>query len=138
MGSPYNWPLIDQPLELSSPVSQSSGFLKDFIYLFLKRGERREKEKERKINVREKHQSVVSLDSLSREQTHNLGMCLTGNRTGDHLLCGMMPNQLSLTSQVISPVLLSTHLTVRGQDFFPKFSSFLEIQLYITLCRFKV
>ena len=36
-------------------------FLKDFIYLFLERGEGREKERERNITVREKHWSVASL-----------------------------------------------------------------------------
>ena len=30
-------------------------FFKDFIYLFLKRGEGRKKERERNIDVREKH-----------------------------------------------------------------------------------
>ena len=37
-------------------------FLKDFIYLFLKREERREKERERNINVQEKHQLAASLE----------------------------------------------------------------------------
>ena len=35
-------------------------FFKDFISLFLDRGKRREKEKERNIDVREKHQLVAS------------------------------------------------------------------------------
>ena len=35
-------------------------FLKGFINLFLERGEGREKERERNISVREKHQSVAS------------------------------------------------------------------------------
>ena len=35
-------------------------FLKDFTYLFLESGEGREKEKERNIEAREKHQSVAS------------------------------------------------------------------------------
>ena len=34
--------------------------LKDFIYLFLERGEGRERERERKIDVGEKHQSLAS------------------------------------------------------------------------------
>ena len=34
--------------------------LKDFIYLFLERREGREKKRERNIDVREKHQLVVS------------------------------------------------------------------------------
>ena len=35
-------------------------FFKDFIYLFLERWEGREKEKERNIDVQEKHQWVAS------------------------------------------------------------------------------
>ena len=37
-----------------------SYILKDFIHLFLERGEGREEERKRKIDVREKHQSVAS------------------------------------------------------------------------------
>ena len=37
----------------------SYNFSKDFIYLFLERGEGREKERERNIDVREKHQLVA-------------------------------------------------------------------------------
>ena len=47
-----------------NPLSYTSQdlfmFFKYFIHLFLGRGERREKEKERNIDVREKHQSVAS------------------------------------------------------------------------------
>ena len=35
-------------------------FFKDFIYLFLQRGEERGKERERNIDVREKHRLVAS------------------------------------------------------------------------------
>ena len=35
-------------------------YFKDFIYLFLEGGDRREKERKRNINVRQKHQSVAS------------------------------------------------------------------------------
>ena len=37
-----------------------SKIFKDFIYVFLERGEGREKERERDIAMREKHQSVAS------------------------------------------------------------------------------
>ena len=49
-------------------------FFKDFIYLFLERGEGREEERERNINVGEKHGSDASR-LLERTQPHNLGMC---------------------------------------------------------------
>ena len=47
-------------------------FLKDFIYLFLERGGGRRKQRERNIDVREKHQSVGSVASQ---------MAPTGNQT---------------------------------------------------------
>ena len=40
--------------------SQISLFFKEGIYLFLERGEGREKERERNIDVREKHRLVAS------------------------------------------------------------------------------
>ena len=46
------------------------------IYLFiLERGEGREKERERNIEVREKHQSIASCTRPIRDGTCNLGMC---------------------------------------------------------------
>ena len=59
----------------------SMPFLKDFIYLFLERGEGREEERERNINVREKHWSVAShtrpvwAPSRSRDRTWSSDMC---------------------------------------------------------------
>ena len=50
-------------------------FLKDFIYLFLERGEGREEEMKRSINVREIHQSVASCTPPTGDMAHNLGMC---------------------------------------------------------------
>ena len=52
-----------------------SFFLKDFIYLFLERGKRREKERERNIDLREKHQSVASRRPPAGDLAHNPGMC---------------------------------------------------------------
>ena len=62
-------------------------FLKDFIYLFLERGEGREKERERNIDR----------PSSNQHQTRNPGMFPNQNRTGDLSVCGKMPNQLSHT-----------------------------------------
>ena len=44
------------------------------MYLFLG-GERRGKERERNIDVREKHQSTVSRIHPDQDWTHNPGMC---------------------------------------------------------------
>ena len=41
-------------------------FLKDFINLFLERGERREKERQRNTDMREKHRLVVSHTCLDQ------------------------------------------------------------------------
>ena len=45
------------------------------MYLFLERGERREKKRERNIDAREKLQSVTSHTPPTRDPTHNPGVC---------------------------------------------------------------
>ena len=49
-------------------------FLEDFIYSFRDRG-KEEKERERNINVCEKHQSVASRTPPTRVLGHIPGMC---------------------------------------------------------------
>ena len=73
-------------------------FKKDFISLFLERGERREKERERKINVQEIHQSVASCASSTGDLTHNPGM-YCGNRTSNLSVHRLAFNLLSHISQ---------------------------------------
>ena len=72
-----------------------SFFFKDFIYLFLERGERRK----RNINVRQKHWSFASCKPPARDLAHNPSMSSDWNRTGHLLACGTSPNPLSHTSQ---------------------------------------
>ena len=50
-------------------------FFKDFIYLFLKRGEEREKEMERNIDATKKHQLVASRTRCDQDRTRNPGTC---------------------------------------------------------------
>ena len=50
-------------------------FKKNFIYLFLERGEGREKERERSINVGEIHQLVAFHMPPTGNLAHNPGMC---------------------------------------------------------------
>ena len=74
------WPQDHCHLHSSLPVSNPINspfilFLRDFIYLFLERGEGREKEWERNIDVRDKHQSVPSCTCPNQDQIHNPGMC---------------------------------------------------------------
>ena len=66
---------------------------KEFIYLFLERGERREKERERNIDVPEKWLPLSSPQPGTWPSTQ--AYALTGNRTCDVLVCRTMPNPLS-------------------------------------------
>ena len=68
-------------------------FFKDFIYLFLERGERRETERER-------HQCVVTshMHTLLGTWPATQAWALTGNRTGDPLVGSPALNPLSQSS----------------------------------------
>ena len=61
-----------------------------YIYLFLERRGGREKERER---------NMYQLPFILGTEPVTQACALTGNRTCDFLLCGMMPNQLSPTDQ---------------------------------------
>ena len=67
-------------------------FCKDFIYLFIFREKGRDEERGINIYV------TCDIPAPKGEQTWNPEMALTRNGTGDPLLCGMTPNQLSHTS----------------------------------------
>ena len=59
-------------------------FFKDFVYVcmyvcILERGEGREKERERNIHMREKHQSVASHMPPTRDPATTQACALTGN-----------------------------------------------------------
>ena len=58
-------------------------FLKDFIYLFFDRGKGREKERERNVNV----WLLLTWPPLGTWPTTRV-CALTGNWTGNHLVCG--------------------------------------------------
>ena len=47
----------------------------DFMYLFLERGERKEKERDRNMDVQEKHRLVVSHTPPTRHLERNPGKC---------------------------------------------------------------
>ena len=76
-------------------------FFRKFHYLFLERGEGRDKERERNINVREKHHLVAShMHPDPGDWTLNPGMCPDQELNWGHFsLCGRMANQLSYISQ---------------------------------------
>ena len=68
--------------------------LKKIIYLFLERGEGRE----RNINVRNIHQLPLTRPQLGTWPATQ-ACALTGNGTTNISLCGTMPSQLSHTGQ---------------------------------------
>ena len=74
-------------------------YFKDIIYLFLARGQGREKGRERNIDVREKHQLVASCMPPTGDLATTQACVLTGNQTGDFLVCRMMPIPVRHTSQ---------------------------------------
>ena len=67
-------------------------FLKDFIYLFLDRGERKEKERERNINV-----WLPIMHPLLWTWPATQACALTGNQTGGPLVHRQALNPLSHT-----------------------------------------
>ena len=75
----------------------SGHFLKDFIYLILERGERREKEREKNTDVRKKYQLIASL--TQGDPTCLQASALMRNQTGKLLLCKMRFTQLSHPGQ---------------------------------------
>ena len=69
-------------------------FFKDFIYLFLERGEEKEKDRERNIHV------LLPLECpLLGTWPATQACALTGNGTGDPLVCRLVLHPLSHTSQ---------------------------------------
>ena len=75
-------------------------FFKDFIYIFLERGEGRERGRETAMSERNRNISRLTLAHLrpvTRPTTQ--ARALTGNWTSDFLVCRMAPNPLSHSSQ---------------------------------------
>ena len=69
-------------------------FFKDFIYLFLERGEGREKERERNINV-----WLPLMNPLLGAWPATQACALAENQIHDSLVCSLAPNPLSHISQ---------------------------------------
>ena len=81
-------------------------FLLKILFVYLERGEGRNKERERKINVREKHRSIMpQLRAWSTTQA----CTLTGNQTSYLLLPESTLNQQSHTGQGSPGAVLHTH-----------------------------
>ena len=72
--------------------------LKDFIYLFLERGEGREKERERNMCERNINQLPLTRPQLGTWRATQ-ACALTGNQTGDLLVCRLVLDPLSHTNQ---------------------------------------
>ena len=76
-----------------------SHFLKDYIYLFLEKGEGREKERERNIDMWEIHWLVASHTAQMGTWPATQACTLTGNRTSNLSVCRQPLSPLSHTSQ---------------------------------------
>ena len=71
------WLLIKILISGKRDITSLTDFFKkkkDFIYLFLQRGEGREKEREKNIDVWRIHPSVASRTSTTGDLAHNPGM----------------------------------------------------------------
>ena len=88
------WALSSEFLILILIKPEDLHFLKDFIYSFLERGERREKERERNNNV-----WLPLVHPLLGTWTATQAYALTGNQTGDPLVRRLVLNPLSHISQ---------------------------------------
>ena len=73
MGGVYA--IIRQMLLGRKPEHFACFFFKDFVYLFSERKEGREKERDKSINVWEKHQLVVSHTPTTGDLSCSPGMC---------------------------------------------------------------
>ena len=86
--------LGDRDIVGNTDLSHFTFFKKKFTYLFLDRGEGREKESERNINM------WLPLERLLLGTWPAAQECaLTGNQTGDPLVCRLILSPLSHTSQ---------------------------------------
>ena len=74
-------------------------FKKDFTYLFSDRGKGWLKERERNIDVGEKHRLVASSTPPTEHLAHNPRMCLDLELTSHLPVCGPVLSPLSHTSQ---------------------------------------
>ena len=74
-------------------------FEKYFIYLFLERGEGREKKRERNTDVLEINLPVESHLPPTEDLTQTQACALTGNRTSNLSVCRLALSPLSHTSQ---------------------------------------
>ena len=87
------WPFVFL-FKIVLVVLGSLHFIKDFIYLFLERGEGREKERERNIIV-----WLPLMQPLLGTWPATQACALTGSRTNNPLICSQALNPLSHTSQ---------------------------------------
>ena len=93
--------LLLQQISAQMAFAQSS-FFQGFIFLFLERGE----ERQRNIDVQEKHWSIVLYMPQPGTKIAMQTCGLTGNQTCDLSFCRTMPKQLSHTCQGLEAFLL--------------------------------
>ena len=92
--------LVTLSLKWNQYLNQIGGALKKRFYLFIfERGEGREKESARNIDVREKHRLVASHMLPLQGWNCNPGMCPEWKSNLQPFALGTMPSQLSHTGQ---------------------------------------
>ena len=99
-------------------------FLKDFIYLSLERGGRRDKERQRNINV-----WLPLARPLQGTQPATQACVLTGNGTKDPLICRLELNPLSHTIQGLIMFVLKGKYHLKGK-YLSNFSFFIISSQY--------
>ena len=84
-------------------------FLKEFVYLFLRDGGREGEREGRSINVRKSSIGCLLYAPHPGTKPATQACALTGNRTGNLLLCGVTSNQVSHTGPGLTNFLINNY-----------------------------
>ena len=102
-----------------------------FIYLFLERGEGKEKEREKKINV-----WLPLMRPLLGIWSTTQACALIGNQTGDPLVHRPMLNPLSYTSQGQIPIFVMHIMAFTLLNNVPSFKICVYTHMFVCVCMY--
>ena len=77
-----------------------------YLFIFLERGEEREKKMEKNTSVREKYQLIASSLPSTRDLAHSTGMCLDWNQTSNFQFAGLHPTHWATPVRAIYTFLI--------------------------------